>query len=701
MPVIRMGDGSGNLKLWVVDGDIRPYMPKVQGDSFRPRGGIRRSDNVKIERLPFLNWHIDGIGFDRISRDLMADGTVSGAMSDANADTRHRGSITLPHKGQAVTNPAPDDTNGDGNGTALGAWGNFQGEFIGAFQDIAGADPYQDVRSRVFQGASDTWTLGANIAGDTTGSRDAVTTLDLAVHKGAHYALAALENSAGTVDAEYSVATQATPAGSWSGTAASPGANAKFIDFTGFADRLTGIPNNGGYPLGLILDGLTTTREDLIVAIQEDADASGGSVNQTRVYHTVDVGANWVSTGNVPGRPRGKGIWNDPFTSGFPIVPVISTTDNLYIVDPANTSVVPVLPGSILSGQDDDGFGMVGSDGAYYVSTAVGDLVRVSFNDIGILSYPNIGPVTKVPRGGSGIVASRRGPVTAMASSPNFLYVAFQGATYSHIMCWSYEFQSWHSFYLGADTKKIYRMALSLNDDGVQRLHIAVDAGSTITLLQFEYPDESAASRTIVKDTTGFVELAEDDLGDPNTSSAIIQAVMDANNLSATTSGKYGSWFYGADGAAWTANDAGDFLSGDKDLVLGSGAGVSAKTLRNRIVLTSNNGAQDGPDIKDFEVQVKTKTRTLAGFPLVVDIGRTAAQRGNNVTAATVMTEILAMRDSVTFLPLRIDAVYGDMYVEVVDMAPAEIKFAQQNSSVDALVAATGGRVTLWVEEVI
>jgi hypothetical protein len=577
-----------------------------------------------------------------------------GGLNDANADTRHPVAVTLPHLANSVANPAEDSTNGTADHGELNAWVNFAGELVGAFQDVGGADPYEDVRSRLFQAASDTWTVGVNIYGDTGGQTDGIAALDMAVHKGSLYTLIAHENgvSSSTIEAaEYRLLSQTTVGGAWSSTAVQPGGSTLWITRA----VLVTIPVNSGYPLGLVLDGATSTRHDIIVAIEEDAAASGGSIDQTRIYSSPDAGASsFPALANVPGKPRGKGIWRDPFASGFPRAPVISTTMNLFFIDVANGQAVPLLSDSILGGGDGDGFMQVGIDDAVYLSTSNGDILRVELgNEIGAIKPPqNIGPMTHVPGGGAGILAAKQGPVTAMATSDRFLYIAFKGASKSHILCWNYENHTWHSFYERGDTNTIYRMAFSNADDGTQRLHIA-ESGHT--MLQFEHPDSSLFQVTSGTALTGLIQIAEDDFGDANITTGAISATVRADDLSASTSNEYMTLKRGSDGAAWTTTTVGNFLSGTKTLQYEANSrGIGVSTLRNEISFFRDGGtATDTPALIEFEVLARNKLNTLNAWRVTVDLEQSARLQGNTTTEG-VITNLETVRDSGALVPFLI-----------------------------------------------
>jgi hypothetical protein len=695
---------SLNSLAFDIEDPIIPYMVAASGEAFRLQGTQRRRDNIKITRFPFLNWDIDGIGHASISRDKIPD-RPSGRMADADADTSHPNGLTLPHAAQSVANPDPDDTSSSSSTDAiLDSWVTIFSELAGIFRDTGGTDEYKDIRVRLYQAGSDTWTLGNRIRSKATND-SAVAAFDSTRHKSFHAIITGVETGSGTVDASYAVYTQQTFAESWVLRTNQPAADALLIDHTGSTDYLKGVPSNNGYPMAFLLDAPAPVgREDLIAAIEEHPGASGGGSLQTRIYHTADVGNSaWTYTGAVSGKPRGKGLWANPFSTTKEQFPIIATTTNVYVVDTANSQTSPIFSNEVLGGADDDGFISVGANGLLYVATAQGDLFEVTQPEqgAGAPAVRNIGPSTRTANGGDGLTAERRGPITAMVATPGFLYVAIQGASNSHIVKLNYDNKSWHSVYVAANTNKIYRMIYSNRDDGTGRLHIAVDGGSAISLLQFERPDDSLATVTAPTEATGYVLLAKEDFGDPHASAAVVQAVLAGDDLSGSTSGEYVTLKDGIDGEAATTNNRGNFLSGDLDLLYALGAGVAAKTWQGRLEMTRDGGTNtDTVKIRDFEIQARNKNSTLNGQQIRVNIAATAALRRPLGTAKSVVDDIIAIKDSVINVAYKADTSYGTMYVELVSMSPASLDHATA-SQVDDLLRASGGIVTLSLEEVL
>ena len=523
---------------------------------------------------------------------------------------------------------------------------------------------------------------------------------DIAEHKGALYALYALEASS---PADMGFEIESYDGSSWT-TASGTGFPAVT---TLYRKTSNSSPADNGNWAGLVFDAPTTARHDIIAVLGEDAAASGGAIDQGRVYYSANTGTNWTLAGTAPGRPLGKGMWRDPFTAGFPVAPIISTDKNIYLIDPANNEVAPLLNDSVLREGGVGGYMIVGVDDSVYVADNNGDVLRISLgNEVGELRPPvNLGPNTRTANGGDGIIAAKQGPITAMATSATFVYVAFQGASKAHIMCYSYEFGSWHSFYERADTNRIYRMAFSSEDDGTERLHIAVDAGSTIDLIQFEEPNSSLKQLTAPTLATGsHIELAEEDFEDAGITTGVIYARVRADDLSASTAGEYLTSKYGIDGAAYTTTTQGNFLSGTKTLQYEANSrGISLNTLNTRIEWTRDAGVvTDTVTLVEFEVYARNKQNVLDGWTITVDLAETAAMfpgdHGANGNPEDVITNLKASRDSATLVPFIIGE-NGEVQVDMLNESLA-ITLAESGGGDGMQSGQRAGVATFTIEEV-
>ena len=119
----------------------------------------------------------------------------------------------------------------------------------------------------------------------------------------------------------------------------------------------------------------------------------------------------------------------------------------------------------------------------------------------------------------------------------------------------------------------------------------------------FQHP---LLSTTLTYNANGILLGPQDDLGDPHTNTLLLEAFVDADNLSAADTGEYirlRDWLNGADPVTAAANSRGNFLSGDLDLSYGASAeGVSARKLQWELQLNRAGTTTNTPRLYDFEV---------------------------------------------------------------------------------------------------
>ena len=621
---------------------------------FRLSGVPTPQDNQIVSRFPYL-WN-KGIGWDSQSR---STGRGVGGVRDADADTSGN-IITLPHLQQSVALPAV--VLRVGATVSPKAWATFRSELYLIYHDVSGTGSSGNLGVGVatFQN-DDTYNAPATVldSGATNLSNEAA---DLTAHKGRLFALYAYEASN---PADYSFDIKYSAAGaSWTDASGTGWDTALIRKNDG-----TAIPADNGFPFGLVLDAPRSARHDLIVALGEDATASGGAADQTRVLFSANGAGSptWTSIdAAVPGKPRGKAMWIDPYTAGFPVYPVISTTEGLYLIDAATPLVTPILAEELgLGGDDNAGFMAKGADGSLYIANAFGDILRVRMAGLGIFDIKNIGPRTTVPGGGDGLVSTRVGVVSAMVSSTKFLYVAILAGTYSNIVRFHYETETWHSFFLASNANKIYRMTLSGRDDGTQRLHIMIDGGGTIGLYQFEKPDDPISKSGVAVEASGFVQFPADDLGDPHTTAGVVQAFMEADDLTATTAGEYIDYKTGTDGAAWGTDDRGDFLSGNTSLTFASGVGIAANILKNELTLNRDAGnTAQTPKVNSFEVRAVSSQEILRTPVFPIDLVKTAARYDRTVEMQ--IEELEAIFKTATQVTISAGK-FADFHAKVID----------------------------------
>mgnify|MGYP001609122409 FL=1 len=165
-----------------------------------------------------------------------------------------------------------------------------------------------------------------------------------------------------------------------------------------------------------------------------------------------------------------------------------------------------------------------------------------------------------------------------------------------------------------------------------------------------------ASGVSIKRESSGALRRPEFDGGMPRINAAFLQVFYDAISLSASTAGEYINFDYGLDGADPTTA-LGNFLSGDKDLDLGtSSRGVSAKTFTAQETYNRDAGVNtDSPQGRSLELVYLKKPTRLQSFEFEIDMVATARNRMGGVEQ--VIADLETAIDSVTLLPFK----YGKM----------------------------------------
>jgi hypothetical protein len=205
-------------------------------------------------------------------------------------------------------------------------------------------------------------------------------------------------------------------------------------------------------------------------------------------------------------------------------------------------------------------------------------------------------------------------------------------------------------------------LIISTEDDGVARLHASSEGDAASTMFMLEEPLVSAITGVTQKyRATGFIEWAEDDLGDPYTNSAILKALIDdGGTLGAATTNNYAELKYGLDGAAWDNVTISDkFLSTRKTLDFeANGRGVSGKTLRTRLNLYGDDAANTNtPQIREFEVQSRNRVTVLKGWQFTIDLVKSAAYHGSSNDPEDVITALDTLQQLATLAPFQVGAI--------------------------------------------
>jgi hypothetical protein len=477
---------------------------------------------------------------------------------------------------------------------------------------------------------------------------------------------------------------------------------------------------------------------NIIVAIYEDPDSAAGTNTKVRIGYSDDSGATWTFHANLvipcTDTPNISLISaRDIFSTFGATIPALVTSDNIYLLDITNDSYQAMLPSGILGGTANEALAVShASDASIYVSKASGDILRIAIPSPGVIDIRNIGPNSRAKvLESDGLVAARQGHANFMwGGDPRWLFVAYGGhasGKNGSVLCFDYVTGAWHSFYRDATAdRNTTRIIGSDESDGVSRLHITTDAAASSVLQQFEEPYVSAATgATQQYRSTGYVEWAEDDLGDPHADSAILTIRLDADGLDNVSTIEGGSGTstdveieYGVNGAAWdNVSTLGLFGSDDLTLFLGKtnqntpGAseagtpvGISAKTFRMRAELKRDGTVTNTPKIKEVQTEHINKSEDLNGFVISIDVGATAQDQ--QINPEVVLDRIDTIKGSVISIPLEFgqetDGTNTTYYVEHVRRGQFDSEgIFPQGVGYGAVTEKTVniGTVTMYLEE--
>ena len=699
---------------------IESYAVDPQAEAFSTAGASRRIDNKKLRR--FVQGWSDGIGIARKKRE---EGLGINGLRDADAETRFD-HASLPYLRVA----------GTGESGHFRKFFQFGGDLYVATEDNYASDAEGLAKIFKFTISGTDWNAAVTLAGQGSGGEtEGVRLYDAVVYKGQVIAVVSAgdpEHDDGNESAENEFHLVRT-----SDFSTVVLAKDNIINTGTIATAITRRSNEDDHLARLLVFGdtlLIAMWDSNSIVVYKSTDAhSATEGSQASVTKVADINA---ATGTSGGEDyiRGFVVWRDPYTAGIPAAAVISTEENLYLLDVANNSFSELFPAGFLTGGAGDGRMAVGSNGNLYFTRGE-NIMEASVVGLGHVNIRNVGPSTRttLPNTataidatlgghGDGLVSSKQGvPTFLYGGSTDWLYVAYGGTTSGKkksILAMDYNTKAWHSVYYDDGTTfnddgdgRIWGMILSSEDDGVQRLHWwqeggSLAPGSNSVHYYIEEPERPPRQRVESTDngfkSTGYIEFAEDDHGDPQISTAILESRVDAEDLGGSTSADYMEHKYGVDGEAWDANDLGDFLSSATSLSFGtSGRGVSAKTARHRVNFHRDAGdTTQSPLLNEFEVVVRTRLATLKGFRIPIDIGRTAAEEG--VRPQDVIDRLEAIHDSVTLVPFDRDPDTGFTSEVQVELTGLQLETSEGGSATAFNAQSSrGGVAMVSVEEVL
>ena len=636
MSVIEL---NGNYYSLVKDSSGRAIVTQsyVQrlATAYRSVGTQRRQDDTSVNR--YVNPGFPkGLGWARAKRD---SGSGVGGMLDSTSWTA-RGPVALGRLQETQTHADPAEH--------FVKAVNFKGDLWGLFEEDASTDEVTSILARKFGNSSDDWTGGGDVEtgnGESKGAR----AFDMVVHKDKLYVVC--NDSSSGDSTQYTVNSSADGA-SWSdvsGTNFPDGGSDNYMGYGlhgGTQTEFTNIYNDDNARL---LDFGTL----LIMAIWKDPTSTNGD-GTISIYSTADAGTNWVSEVAISSGNGPKALvdWYD--LSGARSI-VLVTAEGVYSISTSGDSYSLMFP---LEGNPNNGRrAAVGPDGGLYIGLGSGDVIRLALSG-SVLESMTVGPP------GDGLVTARQGYATCMLSTPSeFLLVGYGGNAankYASIFMidtsvilkdeeTGKNYMPWHHLYQHAtDNLDIVSMAYSTEDDDIPRLHFAVEGTASTVNMHIEEPLVNPSQTTTAKyQATSFIRLPDDDLGDPQSTTMILKAMVDADDLTAGSGGSGGSGDeyielrYGLNGASDTTTSLGDFLSGTLSQSFGSGSGIATRRIGINLLLDRSTTNTNTPKLHEFELQGHHVLQDKLAWDFVIDVSATARDYSPDVTSGQAAEEVI------------------------------------------------------------
>ncbi len=633
-------------KYYVVAGDriVQTYVRRLSSP-FRTQGIQVRSDDSSVGRYVFSAFPL-GIGWARVNR---TSGRGLGGMLDSTLGTA-LGPVTLPRLAETQTHADPAEH--------FKKAVVFKGDLWGFFEEDYDNGETTGIFARKFGATSDDWTGGGTIQdGDTTATGQRV--WDATVHKGSLFVLHNGINATGGASPTETMVeiSSSADAASWS-TASG----------TGFDHLVIGTAANISTNNTFDIDGGRLLSFGNLLLF-----ASLGAVSSiVQVQSSTDSGSNWATDVAIPSGDGPK-AFVDWFDLSGTRAPVMIAAEGIYSIDTSNNTFELILE---LDGDPANGrWARVASNGTLYVGLGTGEVLALSITSTGHLTTFTSGP------GGDGLVSARQGHVNYMLPVGKWMLVAYGGhAANKDASIFMIDtqtiltdpvtgaaFNPWHHMWKDSTGNlDIVAMAYSTEDDTTPRLHFAVEGTAASINYHIEEPFvHPRQSSTVQYEASGVIRGPVDDFGDPNTTATVLQALVDADDLSATTSGEYIELRDGVDGAADTTTDRGDFLSGTKILVYGtSSEGAAAKKLGWRLTFNRDGGdTTQTPKMDEFELQARHVLIGKREWQIPIDINATATGETKPDLVAdedpheTVVKALESVATSTTLVTFK----FGDM----------------------------------------
>jgi len=420
-------------------------------------------------------------------------------------------------------------------------------------------------------------------------------------------------------------------------------------------------------------------------------------------YRSTDSGDNWadeavdIASGDGP-----KGVAVYPGIDGENKL-YVGTAEGVWEVDtaPATWTVQHVMP---MAFHVDNCRRMIVHNGALWIPEGVG-----TDQLAGMRRLSNEGDLRRIVTGlglntNDGVETDMRGPWRWFESSGVFLYACLGGDLndsnfQARILCHNGE--GWHSIRESTGSNGEEYSWCALNG---ATLHYSERNVQTIGLnknMRYLTGADAHPSSGVStpREASGLIDLPYVNDGLPTVDGVFLQVRVDADDLSATSSGEYINIDYGVNGGA-RSTDLGNILSGTLKLAVASGAGVSARNTGVRANLHRDGGTNtDTPEMHTVEVATFKIPDKTERFTFQVDLEATAALEDKDIEA--VVTELETARDLKTCANFR----YGNMaqtFVHIRELAwNEEIQSSDGGAVAVDAEARRVGIVRVVVEEII
>ena len=516
---------------------------------------------------------------------------------------------------------------------------SFKGDLWGLWEDDTGTD----IVARKYTGSTTTWEGGGNVK--ALGA--AVVALDIIAHK-TH--LIALLYGGGNDHNVY----RSTDGATWTAASTQPPIN-----------LLTNVPGvHEDIDAGLLAD----IGGEAVAALWHEVTGNITFASSTNVGDTWTDEAVDIASGNGP-----QGIAVYPGLNNSDML-YVGTREGLWEVDtsPATWTFRHVFP---MTPHNDNCRRMTVHNGRLWFSVGVDNSTPFGMWAMEVNGDTRRFTSIGLDHTADAIPTDMLGPVRFMKSAGKFLYVSMGGGAASRngrILC-AIELEDgtvgWHHMYQNSTAnEKIEWIDVSADDDGVERLHLALRTTTATSDAQFlGYPSlNPATNATVKRNLLGLVDLPEIDGGMPNIAAAFLRVAIHALSTTSGTGSddEFINVDYGIDGVSRASlTNLGDITSGTTSLQFASGAGVSGNSAMLRLNLDRGTStATATPRVRATELRYLKQPSSRDEFRMRVDIVETS--RLTDISPETVITNLETARDLAT-LPTFQYANLTQTYVKV------------------------------------